>query len=155
MWVSQMTDASASVNLGPGPAAEQSTTLTTSQRSTSSTPLGQSVMQTSHSLPPISANGKLGKGFSDPKVKEWTLFVGQIPHQADEYTLWEIFQPFGEILELNVLRKDGKHRGCAFVTYERREMSLTAIEKLNGVSFPWDANQRKLVVRFREKNAKN
>ena len=104
---------------------------------------------------PVGANGKLGKGFSDPRVKEWTLFIGQIPHQANEYTLWDIFRPFGEILELNILRKDGKHRGCAFVTYETKEMSLAAIEQLDGTSFPWDANQRKLVVRFREKTARN
>ena len=54
---------------------------------------------------PVGANGKLGKGFSDPRVKEWTLFVGQIPHQANEYTPWDIFRPFGKILELNILRK--------------------------------------------------
>lgn len=106
-------------------------------------------------VPPVGPNGKLGKGFSDPKVKEWTLFVGQIPHQADEYTLWDVFRPFGEILELNVLRKDGKHKGCAFVTYETKEMSLKAIEKLDGSFFPWDAHQRKIVVRFREKNPRN
>eukprot|EP00210_Caulerpa_lentillifera_P002071 g1986.t1 len=74
----------------------------------------QSIMnQPSHRLPPkplLGSNGKLGRGFTDPRVKKWTLFVGQIPHQADEYALWELFSAFGEILELNVLRKDGKHR---------------------------------------------
>ena len=44
---------------------------------------------------------------------------------------------------------------CAFITYETKEMNLAAIEQLDGTSFPWDANQRKLVVRFREKTAKN
>lgn len=38
-----------------------------------------------NSLPPVGPNGKLGKGISDPRYKEWTLFVGQISHQADEY----------------------------------------------------------------------
>lgn len=101
--------------------------------------------------PSLSANGKLGKGFTDPRVKEWTLFVGQIPHQADEFTLWEVFSAFGEILELNVLRKDGKHRGCAFVAFTTEQMALAAIKTLDGSSFPWDLTQRKLVVRFREK----
>jgi len=102
-------------------------------------------------LPPVGPNGKLGRGFSDPKVKEWTLFVGQIPHQADEYMLWDLFRPYGDILELNILRREGKHRGCAFVTYESRQNAFAAIEKLNGVSFSWDVNQRKLVVKFRER----
>ena len=60
----------------------------------------------------VGANGKNWKEFSDPRVKEWTLFIGQILQQVNEYTLWDILRPFSEILELNILRKDGKHRGC-------------------------------------------
>lgn len=70
-------------------------------------------------------------------------------------SLWELFASVGEICELNILRKDGKHKGCAFVTFEERAQAEEAIKKFNGTTFPWDTDNRKLVVRFREKTNNN
>lgn len=95
---------------------------------------------------------QLGRGCPD-EAREHTLFVGQIPHEAHELDLWHLFSKVGEILELNILRKDGKSRGSAFVTYSCVEMANEAIEKIDGTPIPWDLTGRKLAVRFKENHS--
>ncbi len=49
------------------------------------------------------------------------LFVGQVPFEANEGDLWNVFSTIGNILELVILRTpQGKSKGCAFVTYETK-----------------------------------
>ncbi|KAI2489546.1 RNA recognition motif containing protein [Fragilaria crotonensis] len=47
------------------------------------------------------------------------LFVGQVPKMLNEEDIFPIFEPFGPLKELAVIRDKhtGLHRGCAFVTY--------------------------------------
>jgi RNA recognition motif-containing protein len=63
------------------------------------------------------------------------LFIGQIPRHMDEDTLRPYFVEFGHILELTVIRdKSTKmHRGCAFLTYARKQSAANAIEALHDV----------------------
>ncbi len=46
-----------------------------------------------------------------------------MPFEAHERDLWPIFSAIGPILELVILRSQGKSRGCAFVTYENRMLA--------------------------------
>lgn len=41
--------------------------------------------------------------------------------QAIEQDLWALFAPVGDILELAILRSQGRSKGCAFLTYASRQ----------------------------------
>ncbi|CAM9762297.1 unnamed protein product [Choristocarpus tenellus] len=62
------------------------------------------------------------------------LFVGQVPKSMNEDDLRPVFEEFGEIFDLAVIRDkvSGMHRGCAFLTYCSRSSADAAIAALHG-----------------------
>ena len=62
------------------------------------------------------------------------LFVGQVPKTYEETDLAMLFEPYGRILDMTVIRdrRSGMHRGCAFVTYERGEDAMKVVRQMHG-----------------------
>lgn len=67
------------------------------------------------------------------------LFIGQIPRTMEEDSLSSLFEPYGKIFEICIIRDkiSGNHCGCAFVTYYSPISAEKAIQNLHGVhTFP-------------------
>ena len=64
--------------------------------------------------------------------KDVKLFVGQIPLTANEEDLRPHFEQYGNLLEVALLMKDGKSRGCAFVRYGSKDSADAASTQLDG-----------------------
>ncbi|XP_076680641.1 CUGBP Elav-like family member 1 isoform X7 [Andrena cerasifolii] len=63
------------------------------------------------------------------------MFVGQVPHDMDENDLRKLFEEFGRVHQINILRDKitGCHRGCCFVTFYTRKAALDAQNALHNV----------------------
>ncbi|XP_053983940.1 CUGBP Elav-like family member 2 isoform X4 [Hylaeus volcanicus] len=63
------------------------------------------------------------------------MFVGQVPHDMDENDLRKLFEEFGRVHQINILRDKitGSHRGCCFVTFYTRKAALDAQNALHNV----------------------
>eukprot|EP00928_Gymnodinium_smaydae_P022244 TRINITY_DN1873_c0_g1_i1.p1 TRINITY_DN1873_c0_g1~~TRINITY_DN1873_c0_g1_i1.p1 ORF type:complete len:460 (-),score=143.66 TRINITY_DN1873_c0_g1_i1:354-1733(-) len=73
--------------------------------------------------------GKDGKGKSKGKVEGFEVFVSGLPFETDEAILRKDFAECGEIVSMNMLKKeDGSCRGVAFVTYKTEEAVRKACE---------------------------
>merc|ERR1719506_3636625 len=61
------------------------------------------------------------------------LFVGQIPKTLEEDGVREVFQEFGEIVEIVILRdrRTNMHQGCCFVKYGSLIAAQAAINALH------------------------
>eukprot|EP00095_Tigriopus_kingsejongensis_P005198 maker-scaffold321_size207582-snap-gene-1.34 protein:Tk05198 transcript:maker-scaffold321_size207582-snap-gene-1.34-mRNA-1 annotation:"hypothetical protein TcasGA2_TC012080" len=90
------------------------------------------------------------------------MFVGQVPRSMDESELKVMFEEFGPVFQINVLRDKvtGQSKGCCFVTFFKRKCALEAqnclhnIKTLPGMHHPIqmkpadteNRNERKLFV---------
>ncbi|POM59446.1 CUG-BP- and ETR-3-like factor [Phytophthora palmivora] len=81
--------------------------------------------------------------------QEHKLFIGMIPKTADEAAIREVFELFGTIEEVYILRHPatGQSKGCAFLKFKERSSALAAIEDVNG-NVTMDRGTSPLVVKF-------
>jgi len=61
-------------------------------------------------------------------------FVGGLSWDTTNVTLRQAFEPYGTVVEANVItdRETGRSRGFGFVTFEDEDQARAAIEALNG-----------------------
>ncbi|KAF1313638.1 Cug-bp- and etr-3-like factor, partial [Globisporangium splendens] len=81
--------------------------------------------------------------------QEHKLFIGMIPKTADEAAIREVFELFGAIEEVYILRHPatGQSKGCAFLKFKDRNSALSAIDEVNG-NVTMDRGTSPLVVKF-------
>ena len=81
--------------------------------------------------------------------KENKVFVGMLPKTVLQADLEAMFQPFGDMSEIHLIKgPDGLFKGCAFVKFVDRDAARTAIDLLHN-TVPEGSN-RPLVVKFAE-----
>ncbi|XP_044045240.1 CUGBP Elav-like family member 1 isoform X18 [Siniperca chuatsi] len=72
-----------------------------------------------------------------PDVDAIKMFVGQIPRTWSEEQLRELFEPYGPVYEINVLRDRSQNppqsKGCCFITYYTRKSALEAQNALHNM----------------------
>jgi CUG-BP- and ETR3-like factor len=71
----------------------------------------------------------------EPDADAIKMFCGQIPRNMHESELREIFEQFGSVFQLNVLRdkQTGESKGCCFVTFYSRKSALDAQNALHNL----------------------
>lgn len=79
---------------------------------------------------------------------ETKLFIGMLSRKAGEEEVREVFEPFGEIREIHMIRSsDGSSKCAAFLRFMEHESAVRAIDTLNN-SFKMDGSSRPLIVKF-------
>uniref|UniRef100_A0A8C8K0G6 RRM domain-containing protein n=1 Tax=Oncorhynchus tshawytscha TaxID=74940 RepID=A0A8C8K0G6_ONCTS len=72
-----------------------------------------------------------------PDIDAIKMFVGQIPRSWAEEQLRELFEPYGAVYEINVLRDRSQNppqsKGCCFITYYTRKSALEAQNALHNM----------------------
>ncbi|KAM9402395.1 CUGBP Elav-like family member 2 isoform 4-T4 [Salvelinus alpinus] len=91
----------------------------------------------------VQSNGTAGKmngalEHSDqPDPDAIKMFVGQIPRSWSEKELKELFEPYGAVYQINILRDRSQNppqsKGCCFVTFYTRKAALEAQNALHNI----------------------
>ena len=71
----------------------------------------------------------------EPDLDTIKMFVGQIPRHMGEPELTALFEEYGRVHQLNVLRdkQSGESKGCCFVTFAARTSALAAQRALHNL----------------------
>ncbi|XP_055890041.1 CUGBP Elav-like family member 2 isoform X5 [Biomphalaria glabrata] len=79
--------------------------------------------------------GTMNSQQTEPDPDAIKMFVGQIPRNWDENDLKTMFEEFGPIHSMNILRDKitGQSKGCCFVTFFIRKAALDAQNALHNV----------------------
>uniref|UniRef100_A0AAQ4RUI4 RRM domain-containing protein n=1 Tax=Gasterosteus aculeatus aculeatus TaxID=481459 RepID=A0AAQ4RUI4_GASAC len=84
----------------------------------------------------VSMNGSLEQ-LDQPDPDSIKMFVGQIPRAWSETELKELFEPFGAVHQINILRDRTQNppqsKGCCFVTFYTRKAALEAQNALHNI----------------------
>ncbi|XP_075455576.1 CUGBP Elav-like family member 2 isoform X21 [Ascaphus truei] len=81
-------------------------------------------------------NGTLDHS-DQPDLDAIKMFVGQIPRSWSEKELKDLFEPYGAVYQINVLRDRSQNppqsKGCCFVTFYTRKAALEAQNALHNI----------------------
>lgn len=63
-----------------------------------------------------------------------TIYIGGIPPACDESTLYSYFEPFGEVMEVQLPKSNQNttgHRGFGFIMFAKEEEAESAIDNMH------------------------
>ncbi|XP_056605262.1 CUGBP Elav-like family member 2 isoform X16 [Triplophysa dalaica] len=84
----------------------------------------------------VKMNGALEHS-DQPDPDAIKMFVGQIPRSWSEKELKELFEPYGAVYQINILRDRSQNppqsKGCCFVTFYTRKAALEAQNALHNI----------------------
>ncbi|XP_078091994.1 CUGBP Elav-like family member 2 isoform X7 [Mustelus asterias] len=102
--------------------------------------LRQSSPEITGSLQSNGTNNKMNGAIDhsdQPDPDAIKMFVGQIPRSWSEKELKELFEPYGTVYQINVLRDRSQNppqsKGCCFVTFYTRKAALEAQNALHNI----------------------
>ena len=102
----------------------------------------------SHTNPNRNSNSNIDNDMYEQEEESTKLFVGQVPKSMEEADLFPIFEHFGPMEDVAIIRDKhtGQHRGCAFVTFLTKESADLCEKDLHG-TFPFEGGKRPVQVR--------
>ncbi|XP_038951514.1 CUGBP Elav-like family member 2 isoform X9 [Rattus norvegicus] len=99
-----------------------------------------SLFGSNHYLPSNGTANKMNGALDhsdQPDPDAIKMFVGQIPRSWSEKELKELFEPYGAVYQINVLRDRSQNppqsKGCCFVTFYTRKAALEAQNALHNI----------------------
>ncbi|XP_068766622.1 CUGBP Elav-like family member 2 isoform X36 [Struthio camelus] len=102
--------------------------------------LRESATELSGALPSNGTANKMNGALDhsdQPDPDAIKMFVGQIPRSWSEKELKELFEPYGAVYQINVLRDRSQNppqsKGCCFVTFYTRKAALEAQNALHNI----------------------
>uniref|UniRef100_A0A674NT58 ELAV-like protein n=1 Tax=Takifugu rubripes TaxID=31033 RepID=A0A674NT58_TAKRU len=83
---------------------------------------------------PMSVDHVSSSSASGNSPNGWCIFIYNLGQEADEAILWQLFGPFGAVVNVKVIRdfNTSKCKGFGFVTMSNYEEAAMAIHSLNG-----------------------
>lgn len=94
------------------------------------------------------ASGELKRlGLEALESEEVKLFVGNVPCEASQQDVFAVFESFGEITEVFIMRHrdTGASKGCAFVRFKEQDAADRAVQALNATfTMPGGTNPLKV-----------
>ncbi|XP_061834276.1 ELAV-like protein 1-B isoform X1 [Nerophis lumbriciformis] len=83
---------------------------------------------------PMSVDHMSGGGGVSGGSSGWCIFIYNLGQEVDEAILWQLFGPFGAVVNVKVIRdfNTNKCKGFGFVTMTNYEEAAMAIHNLNG-----------------------
>eukprot|EP01060_Flectonema_neradi_P007966 TRINITY_DN1567_c2_g1_i1.p1 TRINITY_DN1567_c2_g1~~TRINITY_DN1567_c2_g1_i1.p1 ORF type:complete len:506 (+),score=153.09 TRINITY_DN1567_c2_g1_i1:77-1594(+) len=99
-------------------------------------------------IPPMSNPMQVSYADGELDDQEPKLFVGMVPYKATEADIVQVFEHYGQIVEVALLKSQaGLSRGCAFVKYRNMEAAQAAVSNLHG-NFKMEGGTSALTVKF-------
>lgn len=138
-WTTKCPHKDLYIKLEEQQAKEAENTKTTSQSGDSS---GANVSSTGKYIPPNLRPGAQssqapGKKYEPKSRDEYTIRVTNLPEEATDTDLSELFKPFGKVQRVFLARDRTTHqsRGFAFVTFQSKEDAQRAIYGVNDYGY--------------------